>query len=284
VQPVNLQGITTVTGLEIDNLGPTINSLTRANNSIEIPVDTIITIEFSESVDINDFEIDIFIDPSIDISNYEWNTNNTVLTVILSSNLAQNTKYSIKINVDARDNLGNLMSSSASWSFKTWKDTDNDGIPNVDDLDDDNDGVPDEEDYYPLDSTKWSHPLFEPINLLIIVIIIILVALIIISKRRKKELKIQDEIKKKSEIKPVPKPAPKSQEKSKATPQKDITSEKLDYECPDCGTPISGTVSKCPKCGLQLEDEVEGEEDDKSLPPPPPPQEETVNHDLPPPP
>ncbi|MEE9150489.1 MAG: Ig-like domain-containing protein, partial [Thermoplasmata archaeon] len=38
--------------------------------------------------------------------------------------------------------------------------------------------------------------------------------------------------------------------------------EGLEYECPDCGYPVPGTVLKCPKCGAEFEDveEVEGEE------------------------
>jgi DNA-directed RNA polymerase subunit RPC12/RpoP len=34
-----------------------------------------------------------------------------------------------------------------------------------------------------------------------------------------------------------------------------------EFECPDCGTPLAETVTVCPKCGAEFEDEDEGEEE-----------------------
>jgi len=42
------------------------------------------------------------------------------------------------------------------YQYYPFTDTDQDGIPNVDDPDDDNDGVTDEKDAFPLDATEWS--------------------------------------------------------------------------------------------------------------------------------
>ncbi len=72
-------------------------------------------------------------------------------------------------------------------------DTDGDGIPDIEDNDDDNDGVPDEDDYFPLDSTKWRKPtekesdLLIPMILLILIIAIVILIIFFSRKKNKKE-------------------------------------------------------------------------------------------------
>ncbi len=70
------------------------------------------------------------------------------------------------------------------------RDFDGDGILDFEDDDDDNDEVPDEDDYYPLDPTKWKKPAKEEFNiyiLLIILVVIIIAAILtaILIKRKK---------------------------------------------------------------------------------------------------
>jgi outer membrane protein assembly factor BamB/DNA-binding MarR family transcriptional regulator len=67
------------------------------------------------------------------------------------------------VRVKAQDEYGEESGWSDALSVTIYLegiDTDNDGIPDLDDPDDDNDGHNDENDYYPRDSTRWS-PLTE---------------------------------------------------------------------------------------------------------------------------
>jgi hypothetical protein len=44
-------------------------------------------------------------------------------------------------------------------------------------------------------------------------------------------------------------------------PEEEVYAEEgLEFECPDCGTPVPGDVTKCPKCGAEFEEVEEGEE------------------------
>lgn len=75
------------------------------------------------------------------------------------------------------------------------RDFDGDGIPDFEDDDDDNDEVPDEDDYYPLDPTRWKKRTKDEFNiyilLIILVVIIIATILTVILIKRKKHTESQ---------------------------------------------------------------------------------------------
>jgi hypothetical protein len=101
-------------------------------------------------------ENSISITPTINISGYEWNNYNHTLKIHLKENLSLNTNYTVVIDSSAKDVFGNYISNwyNYSWSFNTWKDTDNDGTPDFQDTDDDNDGVPGIYDDFPKDANE----------------------------------------------------------------------------------------------------------------------------------
>ena len=134
-----------------DSTPPTIISTTPANGRINVAPNTSVTIQFSESMNTTTVENAVSIAPSASISSYTWSANNTTLAIVFTANLTQNTTYDCLITTSALDVNGNALATNYSWSFTTWLDTDNDGIPDVTDPDDDNDGVPDEDDSDPLD-------------------------------------------------------------------------------------------------------------------------------------
>ena len=138
----------------IDGTAPTIISTVPTNNSSDIAVNTTITIEFDEPMNTVSVENSIFISPEVNISGYSWNNDETILTITFSENLTKNTRYLITVDRNAKDITGNSLTSNYSWSFTTWIDTDDDGIPDSQDTDDDGDGVPDLEDDFPLDPTE----------------------------------------------------------------------------------------------------------------------------------
>ncbi len=49
--------------------------------------------------------------------------------------------------------------------------------------------------------------------------------------------------------------------REEAYEEEEYAEEDYEFECPDCGTPVPGTITKCPKCGAEFEevDEEEGE-------------------------
>jgi hypothetical protein len=133
----------------LDGTPPYITSTIPANNSIDIPLNTTIIIEFNESMNIDSVGKAISFNPEVDISSYSWNENYTMLTIELSKTLIRNTTYMVTVSTGAKDNAGNSIASEYLLTFKTLEDTDGDGIPNSLDEDDDNDGMPDswEEEY-----------------------------------------------------------------------------------------------------------------------------------------
>jgi len=143
-------------GISIDGNGPSITSTTPSDNSDEIPLNTTIAVLFNEPMNTTSVENSLQFSPLIGTAVYEWNLDNTLLTIIPSSNLSLNTTYTLSILIDAKDVAGNPMASAFTWSFTTWSDADNDEIPDIkedtdgdgindlEDTDDDNDGFLDE--------------------------------------------------------------------------------------------------------------------------------------------
>ncbi|MCK5038515.1 MAG: right-handed parallel beta-helix repeat-containing protein, partial [Thermoplasmata archaeon] len=138
---------TTITG----NTPPTIISTIPANGTINIAPDTTITIQFSEAMNQTATQSAGSITPSPGTPSFSWSTDNTTLTITFASNLIQNTTYTVTFNQSASDLSGNNMSADHVFTFTTWLDTDDDGIPDETDPDDDNDGVDDVDDSDPLD-------------------------------------------------------------------------------------------------------------------------------------
>jgi hypothetical protein len=249
-------------GIIIDSITPTIISVQPIDNSIDIPVNTDLTIEFSEPINIDNIQINMSISPLIDISSYEWNDNKTILTIILTSEFTQETEYTFSLNIDAEDLYGNSIDSTFSISFTTWLDTDSDGIMDKEDPDDDDDGIPDEKDYYPKDSTRWEEPMnwTNIIFILIAIIALIIILSLLITRKRKSTIK-NEQIEEKSRKSDFP--PKKSIEQRKDPKAKSKESQKPKKKKPNPSSPRKQTK--------------------KQFPPPPPP-EDITNHNLPPPP
>jgi len=115
--------------------------VTPAANTIDVVLDTKIEIEFNLSMDTASVENAISISPTIDITSYKWNNENTKVTLTLSSKLMGNTKYTLTIGIGAKTESGIALSEAYSWSFTTELDTDGDNIPDSEDDDDDDDGM-----------------------------------------------------------------------------------------------------------------------------------------------
>ncbi|MCK4756911.1 MAG: Ig-like domain-containing protein, partial [Thermoplasmata archaeon] len=129
----------------------------------QVPSNSLIIITFNKSMNQSSVEASITISPSLGVI-FSWNSDNTTLTITPSANLSQNTTYTVTLNGSMAKDLANYTldgnaNSTAdgtpaddyTWSFTTWLDTDNDGIPNSSDTDDDGDGTSDTEDDFPLD-------------------------------------------------------------------------------------------------------------------------------------
>jgi ABC-type transport system substrate-binding protein len=127
---------------------------------------TTMVIDFSEAMNktatVNGFRII----PVIAIV-FSWNLDNTNLTMTPTANLTQNTTFTVMFNASiVKDIAGNLLDGNDNhvaqgsptddfaWAFKTWLDTENDGLPDPTDPDDDNDGTPDITDDFPLDPAE----------------------------------------------------------------------------------------------------------------------------------
>jgi hypothetical protein len=112
------------------------------------------------------------------------------LTGVLSGTPTNLNRGIYWVNISINDGNGGI--SSTNFMLTVLLDTDGDGIPNEDDEDDDDDGVLDENDYYPLDSTKWKEPLKDgtDINIFLIILVIIIMSVILavlLIKRRREE-------------------------------------------------------------------------------------------------
>ena len=94
--------------------------------------------------------------PSMGQPTYAW-TQDNIVEISFNANFTENTTYYITISELTEDVVGNQMQDDFLSSFTTWKnissevnqteelpDSDEDGIPDVDDPDDDNDGFLDE--------------------------------------------------------------------------------------------------------------------------------------------
>gem|GEM_PF-3548127 len=145
---------TLYTPLPPDTTPPTILSVNPVNTSMNVPVNTTVTTVFSEPMDPNSVELAIHPLPANIAISQSWSPDNTTMTITLSRPLSRNSTYTVTI-TQARDLAGNEMEENYSFSFRTWLDHDNDGIPDSADADDDNDGVDDVDDAFPFNDLEW---------------------------------------------------------------------------------------------------------------------------------
>ncbi len=122
-----------------DSTRPKVVSVIPADGSVGVSVETSIIIEFDMMMDTSSVEENIDITPPATVS-FTWSADNMTLTIIPNSNLTTETPYTIRIENNARNIDHNNLASPYSWSFTTWYDNDEDGIPDDRDDDDDNDG------------------------------------------------------------------------------------------------------------------------------------------------
>jgi uncharacterized repeat protein (TIGR01451 family) len=145
--------------------------------------------------------------------------------------------------------------------------------------DSDGDGYNDSEDFYPLDETKWEiGDVTEPedfpmiIIFIIILVVVILLILLMLTRRRKPEEELMPESED-AQLPPVVVEEPYEEELfpeetlEEEEPEEEVFEEDqegisdLEFECPECGFPVSDSVSKCPECGTEFEEEEEEDEE-----------------------
>ncbi|MCK5038396.1 MAG: right-handed parallel beta-helix repeat-containing protein [Thermoplasmata archaeon] len=145
----DIKGISVV----VDNIIPYIVNVFPDNNSVDIPVDSTVSIRFSEPIKLTLLHPMVEIEPNIP---YRFSRENDylVLRLTFEQNLSIGTYYQVTILEQNSDTAGNEIGHPFTFGFTTEGDSDNDGIPDSPDPDDDNDGVPDIEDAFPFDPTE----------------------------------------------------------------------------------------------------------------------------------
>lgn len=101
-----------------DNIPPEIISTNPKDKSENIPIDTQISITFSEQMDFQSLELAITIFPKITFTLQNKSNENTSF-LIISSDFEYNTIYSINISSHAKDLVGNQLQSKFTFSFQT---------------------------------------------------------------------------------------------------------------------------------------------------------------------
>jgi len=90
----------------------------KSPTGTNVPVDTTITITFSELMDTSSVEAAFLISPSV-AGTISWNE--ATVTFTPDANLEYNTQYSVTINTNAKDQENELMESEFQWQFTTVK-------------------------------------------------------------------------------------------------------------------------------------------------------------------
>ncbi|MDD4307637.1 MAG: Ig-like domain-containing protein [Thermoplasmata archaeon] len=101
-----------------DGTAPTVISIVPADGTDNVALDTHIVITFSEPMDNVSVYSAIQFSPPITCL-FEWNANNTVLTLTPTEDLAESTVHGISLGVGATDIVGNNLDSAFSSSFAT---------------------------------------------------------------------------------------------------------------------------------------------------------------------
>lgn len=115
-------------GKNTDATPPLVVSVSPKDGEEEVPVNTSIIIEFSETMDENATENAITVLPSIS-GEFDWSEQSMVLTLFPDTYLAENTTYTIKIDTTAKDLAGNALEQAYIWMFQTGSSTNIDTTP-----------------------------------------------------------------------------------------------------------------------------------------------------------
>jgi len=101
-------------------ISPDIVSVTPTNGATNVPVSTDIVVTFSKSMNQITVEDNFTISYPLLGIDYEWSNDNTTLTANpMVSNLQYETTYTVRIDWNATDEDGNVMTANYSWSFTT---------------------------------------------------------------------------------------------------------------------------------------------------------------------
>lgn len=98
---------------------PRILSLVPENNAVDVPVNTKISIQFSNEMNTTETESAISISHGLTATNFVWSNGNKTVTFTPSSNLDSETTYTVTISSDAKDILGNWIERTTKFSFTT---------------------------------------------------------------------------------------------------------------------------------------------------------------------
>ncbi|OGW38267.1 MAG: hypothetical protein A2Y97_04595 [Nitrospirae bacterium RBG_13_39_12] len=104
----------------VDEIAPTVISTIPANNAAGVPVTSVITITFSETIDSSTFNSSTFTlgDGESNVSGV-ITFDGSLVTFTPSDNLADSTTYTGMITTGVKDLAGNPMSANYSWTFTT---------------------------------------------------------------------------------------------------------------------------------------------------------------------
>jgi parallel beta-helix repeat protein len=214
---------------ELDSTRPYVISNDPVNDSVDVGLDKVVTIIFSEPMNQVEFENHLALSPHMDFSHL-WSQDGTELFIQFDHELTEDTTYNLVLSSSIADIAGNSMASDYVLIFRTrldtdgdglsdtidpdddndghpdgvdefpfnaseWLDTDSDGIGNNADMDDDNDGHLDDQDAYPLDPGRWKVEDAIPVNMFLsfIIIVLVLIVLILVLLRIKDKSEDEDE-------------------------------------------------------------------------------------------
>ena len=96
---------------------PTVVDHSPSDGEIDVPVDTVIQVTFSEPMNHTSVELAFSLD-SISGS-FSWSSDDTIMAFTPNANLTEDTLYTAIITEDAEDQEGEKMESPYTWSFRT---------------------------------------------------------------------------------------------------------------------------------------------------------------------
>ncbi len=103
-------------GVDITN--PTVISITPQDNALNVPLNAIITIYFSEPMNIESVQKRIRITPAISYT-FGWDSHTTAITLYPQEPLEFNTWYEVAIPTNCADTSGNTIINQYAFRFKT---------------------------------------------------------------------------------------------------------------------------------------------------------------------
>lgn len=104
--------------LNKDTTPPTVLSVSPKNGEENVPINTSVIVEFSESMNEDTTERAFTILPSVQ-GTFSWSEQSTVMTFTPKSYLAEGETYTAMVGTDAKDTAGNDLEDAYVWIFKT---------------------------------------------------------------------------------------------------------------------------------------------------------------------